>query len=117
MPLLDVTDFNAEEANDFIKKYMQDNIHVIDISRDEEDGIYFVTLRSGKLFRRRTTHWQFRPSNQLTSKMYGNVHVGLCFGSYDVPFTNKRYDFYEFDSKLMAKANNVAWKKILKKWL
>ena len=67
-----VITLNPNQANDFIKKYMQDNIKVIDFSKDDENGIYFVTLRTGKWLNKKITSWQFRPG------------IGLCFGEHVV---------------------------------
>ena len=95
-----VITLNPNQANDFIKKYMQDNIKVIDFSKDDENGIYFVTLRTGKWLKKKITSWQFRPG------------IGLCFGEHVVEGTNKGFDFYQFDSSLIAKANDIVWKYI-----
>lgn len=95
-----VTTLNPNQANDFIKKYMQDNIKIIDFSKDDEDGIYFVKLSTGKLINKKITSWQFRPG------------IGLCFGEHVVEGTTKRFDFYQFDSSLLTKANDIVWKYI-----
>lgn len=95
-----VITLNPSQANDFIKKYMQDNIKITDFSKDDETGIYFVTLRTGKWLNKKITSWQFRPG------------IGLCFGEHVVEGTNKRFDFYQFDSSLIAKANDIVWKYI-----
>lgn len=41
---------SKEQANDFIKKWMQNRIVVDKINKDDEDNIYFVTLRTGSIF-------------------------------------------------------------------
>ena len=53
-----------------------------------------------ELIDKKITSWQFRSG------------IGLCFGEHIVEGTNKRFDFYEFDSSLLAKANDIAWKYI-----
>ena len=95
-----VITLNPNQANDFIKKYMQDHIKIINFSKDDEHGIYFVTFSTGKLIDKKITSWQFRTG------------IGLCFGEHIVEGTNKRFDFYEFDSSLLAKANDIVWKYI-----
>lgn len=104
-----VTTLNIEQADDFLKKYLQDNIKVVDFSYydDEGDDIYFITLRSGKMFHKVETNWQFRPVNFLSSALFGKVHVGLCFGHYEMPEVNKRFDIYEHSPGLLDKANEV----------
>lgn len=98
--MYNVITLNPEQANDFIKKYLQKNIKIIDFTKDDEDDIYFVTLLSGKLFKKKITSWQYRPG------------FGLCFGEHVMEGTNKRFDFYQFDSSLLNKANNIVWKYI-----
>ncbi len=133
--MMNVIHLNKEQAEDFIKKYMQNNITVTHISNDYEDGIYFVTLSTsdeGKIkekvkksffgiikricrnivHRTYVTTWQYRPYNFLSSALFGQVHIGLCFGEYVVPGTNNRLDFYEFDRSLLLKANEVVKQKI-----
>ena len=66
--LYNVIILNPNQANDFIKKYMQDHIKIINFSKDDEHGIYFVTFSTGKLIDKKITSWQFRHG------------IGLCFG-------------------------------------
>lgn len=112
--MLNVIYFNEAQANDFIMKYMQSNIRVTDISKDSEDGIYFVTISSGKLFNKKTTTWQFRPWVSYTDKILGiTKNIGLCFGRCQEG--NRAYNFYDFDRKLMEKANDAV-QKAIEKW-
>lgn len=110
-----VTHLNKDQADNFIRKHMQDNIKVVNISKDDEDEIYFVMIKSGKLFHKVETSWQYRPTLSFTDQLLGSNYIGLCFGSFNVPFTNKRLDFYEFNQNLLQKANNVVWNEI-QKW-
>ena len=112
-----VTQLNKEQADDFLRKYLQDNIKIVDFTYydDEGDDIYFVTLVSGKLFHKVETHWQFRPVNLISSAVFGSVHVGLCFGEYRMPDVSKRFDIYECSPELLKKANEIVWKHI-EKW-
>ena len=103
----DVVILNPGQANDFIRKYLQDNIKIVKFTKYNDEGsiIYFVTLSSGKLFNKKETSWQFRP------------YCGLCFGEHVVPMpgTDKRFDFYQFDNSLLDKANEVV-RKYIEKW-
>jgi hypothetical protein len=96
-----VINLNEDQAKDFLKKYMQDNISVVNLSYDDEDGIYFVELKSGKLFNRIHTHWQWRGF--------------LCFGSYEMPMAGKRFDIAYPDKELIEKASIVV-KDYIDKW-
>ena len=113
--MLHCTTLNKEQADDFLKKYMQDNIKVTRIAKDDEDGIYFVDLNSGKRFNKVDTSWQFRPHITSTDKLLGSCNLGLCFGSHIVPGTNKRYDIYEHTDELLHRASTAVWKAI-QKW-
>ena len=104
--------FSKEQANDFIKKWMQNRIIVDRIAKDDEDGIYFVTLRSGSLFKKIKTSWQFRPSCSLTDMLLGSNHTGLCFGRV-IDSKYQTFDFYDYDDTLLEKANKVVAQKII----
>lgn len=107
-----VTTFSKEQANDFIKKWMQNRIVVDKITKDDEDNIYFVTLLSGSIFNKVKTFWQFRPSCLLTDMLFNSKRVGLCFG--EVYDGDQRFDFYTFDNSLLEKANKIVAKEIIK---
>jgi hypothetical protein len=109
------TILNRDQANDFIQKHIQKNIKVLDITKDYEDDIYFIKLSSGSLFNKIETSWQFRPTLTWTDQLLGSHNLGLCFGEFPVPGTNKRLDFYEFDQEYMIKANDIVWEAI-QKW-
>jgi len=101
--MLDVVTLNTKQADDFLKKYFQDKVYVLDISKDDEDGIYFVKLLSGKgFFGKIYTSWQYRPG------------IGLCFGEHRVRGTNKRFDIYKHTDGLLDHANEIVRKKITK---
>jgi len=103
---------SKEQANDFIKKWMQKRIIVCDISKNNEDNIYFVTLYSGSFFKKIRTSWQFRPSCSLTDMLLGSNHTGLCFGNV-VDYNYNQYKLYDFDDALLEKANKVVAQKII----
>lgn len=106
---------SKEKANEFLSKWFQNHISVTDI--DRSDSIYFVELKTGSMFKRVETSWQYRISNELTSALYNHEHIGLCFGEYykmKDDYWYNRYDFYEFDSQLLNKANLVVIDKIIK---
>lgn len=107
-----VTTFSKDQANDFIKKWMQNRIVVDEITKDDENNIYFVTLRTGSLFNKVKTFWQFRPSISVTDMLFNSNHTGLCFG--EVYDGDQRFDFYTFDNTLLEKANNIVSKEIIK---
>jgi len=111
-----VTHFNKAQADDFLRKYLQKNIEVLDLSYDSEDNQFYVWLRSGKLFRKVNTDWQFRLNNDISSALFGHVHVGLCFGSYTMPGYDKRFDIYECSPELLEKANKIVYKEV-QDWL
>ena len=112
---MNVTTMNKQQADEFLKKYLQDNITVERIAKDDEDGIYFVDLKSGPLFKRIKTSWQFRPTISFTDQLLGSRNLGLCFGSHTMPGTNKRFDVYEHTDELLTKASRVTWQAI-RKW-
>lgn len=100
-----VIKLNDQQADDFLRKYMQNNISVVDFSYDDEDDIFFITLKSGKLFRKVYTEWQYR----------GPFFGGLCFGRYQMEGTGKRFDIDYPNSELIAKATKVV-EKFIDEW-
>ena len=102
--MVNVIRLNEQQANDFLRKYLQKNIKVVDFTKDSDDNEYFVTLRSGKLFNKIETNWQYRD------------YIGsLCFGEYEMKTANKRFDIYNCDKSLLEKANKVV-RDYIEKW-
>jgi len=86
---------NIDQADDFLRKYLQDNIVITNLSYFDEDGIYFLKINSGKE-KKITTEWQYRPG------------LGLCFGRYTMLAENKAFDVYYHSKELLDKANEIA---------
>lgn len=90
---MDIVHCNKQQADKIIDKFFQKRFIITNVSKDYEDGIYFITARHGLST---TSQWQWRGYP--------------CFG--EVYYKNKRYDIYEHSHYVLDKFNEACEKAI-----
>lgn len=96
----DVVHCNQEQAEKILRTYFAQKPVITRVSKDDEDGIYFITAKTVPGLLR--TEWQYRGSVEKGSACFGEVHKG-----------DRRYDLsYGYPKELMQPLNDACRKAI-----
>lgn len=96
----DVVHCNQEQAEKILRTYFAQKPVITRVSKDDEDGIYFITAKTVPGLLR--TEWQYRGSVEKGRACFGEVHKG-----------DRRYDLtYGYPEELMKPLNDACRKAI-----
>lgn len=98
--MADIVHCNKEQAEKILETYFAHKPVITRVSKDDEDGIYFITAKTVTGMLR--TEWQYRGTVTNGGACFGEVHKG-----------NRRYDLsYGYSEELMKPLNDACRKAI-----